>query len=62
VKLVTHADDLDHGVGPVVRDRRSPGAGRSRSGYTPVVAVRDGAACVLVRCETEDDLLTHDTG
>jgi diaminopimelate decarboxylase len=28
----------------------------------PVVAVRDGAATVLVRRETEDDLLRLDTG
>jgi diaminopimelate decarboxylase len=28
----------------------------------PVVAVRDGAARVIVRRETEDDLLALDTG
>ena len=46
---------------------RVPTAGSMASSYNhvprpPVVAVRDGAARVLVRRETEDDLLALDAG
>ena len=41
---------------------RSMASNYNHVGRPPVVAVRDGAARVLVRRETEDDLLRTDVG